>query len=255
MNYLTAVHTDVGIRKRVNQDSVLIETAATDYGQIMFGVVCDGMGGLAKGEVASALLVKAFSEWFHKEFPRILYEGMDVDILRDSWINLIFAQNGKISCYGRNCGVSMGTTVVALLLVKNNYYVINVGDSRVYYLKDGIHQITTDQTVVQREKDLGRLTLEEAKVHPRRNVLLQCVGASSIIKPDFHVGEYERDSVFMICSDGFWHMIEPWEFAEKIRTTDMVTEEKLKETAVYFTELSKVRREDDNISVALIRAY
>lgn len=61
MNYLTTVHTDVGIRKSTNQDSVLIETAATDYGQVLLSVVCDGMGGLAKGEVASAILVKAFS--------------------------------------------------------------------------------------------------------------------------------------------------------------------------------------------------
>ena len=57
MNYLTAVHTDVGIRKKTNQDSVLIETAATDYGQVLLSVVCDGMGGLAKGEVASAIPV------------------------------------------------------------------------------------------------------------------------------------------------------------------------------------------------------
>lgn len=69
MNYLTSIHTDAGIRKDRNQDSVLIETAATDYGQILLSVVCDGMGGLAKGEVASAMLVKAFSGWFHQELP------------------------------------------------------------------------------------------------------------------------------------------------------------------------------------------
>lgn len=255
MNYLTAVHTDVGIKKSTNQDSVLIETAATDYGPILFGVVCDGMGGLAKGEVASAILVKAFSRWFHQEFPKILYGGMEANKLRDSWTNLILEQNLKINEYGLGCHVSLGTTAAALLLIDNIYYIINVGDSRVYYIKDGINQMTTDQTYVQREMDLGRMTPDEARVHPRRNVLLQCVGASSVIEPDFYVGEYAKDSIFMMCSDGFRHLIEPQEFVERIRPELMVTEEKMKETAVYFTELNKSRREDDNISVALIRAY
>lgn len=255
MNYLTAVHTDAGIRKSTNQDSALIETAATDYGQILLSVVCDGMGGLAKGEVASAMLAKAFSRWFHQEFPRLLYSGLEVNALRESWTNLILEQNQKISNYGLECNVSLGTTLAALLLVDNIYYIINVGDSRVYYTKDGFHQMTLDQTYVQREMDLGRMTQEEAKTHPRRNVLLQCVGASSVIEPDFYVGEYQRDSLFMMCSDGFRHVITPEEFHEKMKPELMVTEEKMKETAVYFTELNKGRGEDDNISVVLIRAY
>ena len=151
--------------------------------------------------------------------------------------------------------MSLGTTLAALLLVDNIYYIINVGDSRVYYTKDGFHQMTLDQTYVQREMDLGRMTQEEAKTHPRRNVLLQCVGASSVIEPDFYVGEYQRDSLFMMCSDGFRHVITPEEFHEKMKPELMVTEEKMKETAVYFTELNKGRGEDDNISVVLIRAY
>ena len=255
MNYLTAVHTDAGIRKSTNQDSALIETAATDYGQILLGVVCDGMGGLAKGEVASAMLAKAFSRWFHQEFPRLLYSGLEVNALRESWTNLILEQNQKISNYGLECNVSLGTTLAALLLVDNIYYIINVGDSRVYYIKDEFHQMTLDQTYVQREMDLGRMTQEEAKTHTRRNVLLQCVGASSVIEPDFYVGEYQRESLFMMCSDGFRHVITPEEFHEKMKPELMVTEEKMKETAVYFTELNKGRGEDDNISVVLIRAY
>ena len=84
---------------------------------------------------------------------------------------------------------------------------------------------------------------------------LQCVGASSVIEPDFYVGEFEKDSVFMMCSDGFRHVIQPEEFYERLKPELMVTEEKMKESAVYFTELNKSRREDDNISVVLIRAY
>ena len=64
MGFLSVVHSDRGIKKNTNQDSVLIKEASTDYGDVMLAVVCDGMGGLAKGEVASAALIKAFSMWF-----------------------------------------------------------------------------------------------------------------------------------------------------------------------------------------------
>ena len=73
MGFLSVLHSDVGIKKNTNQDSVLIKVASTDYGEVMLAVVCDGMGGLAKGEVASAALIKAFSDWFEQEFPEILY--------------------------------------------------------------------------------------------------------------------------------------------------------------------------------------
>ncbi len=255
MNYISAVHTDVGIKKKTNQDSIFIETAATDYGQVLLGVICDGMGGLAKGEVASAILIKAFAKWFHIEFPKLLYTGIDPNRLRESWTKLILEQNKIITDYGLDCNVSLGTTVVALLLIDNLYYAVNVGDSRVYLMKEDIQQITVDQTVVQREMELGRMTPEQARKSPQRNVLLQCVGASSVIEPDFYVGEVIPDSIFMMCSDGFRHVITPEEFFQRLNPQVLTTQEIMKESAVYFTELNKKRREEDNISVALIRAY
>ena len=254
MDYLTAVHTDAGVKKNKNQDSVLMETAVTDYEKVLLCVVCDGMGGLEKGEVASAILVKAFSDWFRREFPGILYKKMEADTIKGSWRSLILEQNRKIKKYGWKCHVCMGTTVAALLLVNHTYYILNVGDSRVYYLKGNITQITVDQTFVQREVHLGRMTSEEAENHPRRNALLQCVGAGCVPEPDFYTGEFERESVFMVCSDGFRHKIRPEEFSERLNPAWMCTEETLKENAVYFTELNKSRGEEDNISVALIRS-
>ena len=82
MDFLIAAHTDVGIRKKTNQDSVLIKVADTDCGKVCFAAVCDGMGGLRKGELASATLIRDFSDWFDSEFPEILYEGLDTIVLR-----------------------------------------------------------------------------------------------------------------------------------------------------------------------------
>ncbi len=150
MNYLTAVHTDVGIKKATNQDSLFLETAATDYGRVVLAVICDGMGGLAKGEVASAVLVRDFADWFHRVFPGLLYGGLTPETVKESWERLILDTNQKITEYGLNLHVSLGTTVTALLLVDGTYFIINVGDSRAYLLDGGMNQLTVDQTFVQR---------------------------------------------------------------------------------------------------------
>ena len=96
MDYLVAVHTDVGIRKSTNQDSVLLQTAHTNLGNIAFGCVCDGMGGLAKGELASATLINAFAAWFQKDLPEMLAEGFDQAVLYAQWKNIILTQAKKI---------------------------------------------------------------------------------------------------------------------------------------------------------------
>lgn len=90
----------------------------------------------------------------------------------------------KIKQYGAGQGVNLGTTVVALLVTDRRYYLMNVGDSRAYLVNDKLIQLTKDQTFVGREIELGHMTIEQAKTDPRRNVLLQCVGASEIVNPD-----------------------------------------------------------------------
>lgn len=258
MSFLSIAHTDVGIKKRTNQDSVLIKEASTDYGRVLLAVVCDGMGGLAKGEVASAALARAFSEWFENEFPYVLYEdskegNIDFDALQLSWNRLIDSTNRAIEAYGESFHAPCGTTLAALLLMNNHYYVVNVGDSRVYRLNENFYQITKDQTFVQREIDEGRMTEEEARNHPQRNVLLQCVGASNMIVPDFFEGTYNSGDLFMSCSDGFRHLITNEEFMKIIQPMQIKDEQSMKNAAIYCTELNKQRKENDNISVLLIK--
>lgn len=258
MGFLSIAHTDIGIRKNTNQDSVLIKEANTDYGKVNLSVICDGMGGLAKGEVASAALIRAFSVWFEEEFPFILYKerneaGIDYNALQKSWNELIDSVNNKIGVYGEKCHALCGTTVAALLLVEGIYYIINVGDSRVYLIRDNMESLTKDQTFVQREVDEGRMTPEEAAVHPQKNVLIQCVGASPVVMPDFYNGTYEKGDVFLLCSDGFRHVISPEEFIKILNPQSLITEKDMKDAAVYCTELNKQRKENDNISVIITK--
>lgn len=77
MNFLTAVHTDVGIKKKTNQDSALIVEAETPRGRAMLAVIADGMGGLAKGELASATVIRAFDTWFENDLPEVIGDELD----------------------------------------------------------------------------------------------------------------------------------------------------------------------------------
>lgn len=260
MEFLSIAHSDVGIKKNTNQDSVLIKEASTDYGKVLLAVVCDGMGGLAKGEVASAALVKTFSSWFEETFPDILYNRrnedgrMDRMELEREMNRLAIEVNQRIAEHGQQYHVSMGTTIALLLMAEGNYYTMNVGDSRVYKLdQTQICQLTKDQTFVQRELDLGRMTPEEARNHPQRNVLLQCVGASEVIIPEFTFGEYRENEVYMVCSDGFRHVISEEEFLKLMTPDKLHTEKDMRNAAIYCTELNKSRMEKDNISVILVR--
>ena len=103
----------------------------------------------------------------------MLERGFDPDELRLQWDNIVLEQNQKISAYASSQGTRMGTTITTILIIGGQYYIMNVGDSRAYMLTDQLYLLTKDQTVVQYQLDMGMITLEEALVHPQRNVLLQ----------------------------------------------------------------------------------
>lgn len=253
MKFLVSAYSDIGIKKKTNQDSVLVETAQVGKGEIAFAMVCDGMGGLEKGELASATVIKAFAQWFQFSFPQMLENGFSDRILEERWREIIYAQNSRIQTYGNEQGISLGTTAVCILIYDGSYYVMNVGDSRAYRISAHVEQLTKDQTFVQREIDAGRMTLKEARVDSRRNMLLQCVGASEYIEPDFFKGDVREDEVYMLCSDGFRHIITEEEIYEQLSPMALETEKDMLENSTYLTELNKHRREEDNISVVLIK--
>ena len=159
----------------------------------------------------------------------------------------------KIMMYGRSCGVSLGTTACVLLLCGNRYFVSNVGDSRAYVITERLYQITKDQTYIQREMDLGRMTYEEAMVDPQRNVLLQCIGASDIVEPDFYEGQLIAGQEFLLCSDGFRHIISPEEIYNALYPPMMTDEAVIRDGLRKLTELNKARLEVDNITSVLIK--
>ena len=257
MNFIVSATTDIGLTKSTNQDSYNVRVFSTKQGKVVLAVLCDGMGGLAKGEVASASLVNAFCKWADNKLPILCESEITDSDIRADWVGIATEYNEKIKLYGKKCGLSsgLGTTVTALLLTENRYYIINVGDTRAYEITDSVAILTKDQTVVAREVELGNLTPEEAETDSRRSVLLQCIGASDDVYPDMFFGDTKLNATYMLCSDGFRHEITNKEIYDFLNPNVMVDADGMKHNMESLIELNKQRQERDNISVITIRTF
>ena len=250
MNYFLAAQTEVGLKKSCNQDSVILKRAKFKGEEVCIGIICDGMGGLSCGELASKSIAEAFSDWFLYSYSK--YESIwDESRMREDIRSIISSENEGLLHYGKEHGIYLGTTVTAFLLAGNRFFVWHVGDSRLYKISSSkIERLTNDHTVIAKEIAEGRLTEKEAKKDPRRNVLLQCIGATSDVNPDMFCGEVEKGDILLLCSDGFRHEISEKEILNMLLKCDNSKfNEKLRE----LIDLNLKRKELDNISVALVK--
>ena len=253
MRYFGAVVTDKGIKKETNQDSVCLKIAETADGkQVVLAIVCDGMGGLEKGELASATVIRRFSAWFHNELPGKL-DNFSWQEIAEEWITFLKKTNQEILQYGKEIKVNLGTTVSAMLIVDDEYVIAQVGDSRVYRIDSVIEQITEDQTFIQREMNRGTMTLEEAMQDRRRNMLLQCVGSSRDVDPVLTFGKVMNNEIYLICSDGFRHKISSDEIYENICPNQIFSSSNLEQKEKQLIAVVKARQEKDNISVVAFK--
>ena len=212
MRYRVAYGSRMGVKRKVNQDALLVKCGVCEGESVVLAVVCDGMGGLRKGEVASAVVVRAFAQWFERELPVVLMCGGMGEKVFDSWEKMIQEVHRRIWIYGEKGGFEMGTTLTAMLFWRAEYYVAQVGDSRAYQVSDKVLQLTEDQTWVERQVLLGRMSRDKAMGDGRRNILLQCVGASREVKAVYKKGKVQKNVIYLICSDGFWRGMEEREF-------------------------------------------
>ena len=252
MHFSAIADTDIGNVKTSNQDSVLIKHATVDDTEILLAVVCDGMGGLSKGELASATVIKAFSKWFDEELPYEL-ENLDMNVIGSNWSLLLKDLNVKLLEYSSKNNIDgIGTTFSGILFIDDKYVIAHVGDSRIYRIFSSLEQITTDQTFVAREISRGTMTLEQAKTDKRRNLLLQCIGASRVVEPEIICGNTER-GVYMVCSDGFRHEISENEIQQSFDPKVLTDKNITKRNARYLIDTVKSRNERDNISVIVVK--
>jgi protein phosphatase len=199
MRFSCAARTDVGVVRSGNEDTYLM---ANDRGLF---IVADGMGGHAAGEVASDMATRIIAEQFHPA------RGMSDDELMSQLVAAIRSANDAIfrRTLSEHDKRGMGTTATVLDLLPRRYMIGQVGDSRAYLLRGGVlSQLTKDHSYVQEQVDAGRLTPEEARVHPYANVITRCVGSSSDVVPDLYLGTLEADDLLLLASDGLTGMLD-----------------------------------------------
>ena len=233
--------TDTGRVRSHNEDSVTI--VRNGSGEYLL-VVADGMGGHRAGEVASSLAVTHLG----KRFSSISSIGSKLDAV--NWLNdNVNEINESILEYAKNHFDSkgLGTTLV-LALLTNDYLIFgNIRDSSGYLLKNNkLHKVTHDHTLVNLLVEAGDLTEEEAKVHPKRNVLMKALGAGEKIDIDIFDVEKDVDGV-LLCSDGLTTMLQK-EQVEKILEEDLTIEQKVAK----MIKKCNSRGGQDNISVAYL---
>lgn len=199
MRFTCAARTDVGVVRSGNEDSYLM---GTDRGLF---IVADGMGGHAAGEVASEMATQIIAEQFRP------VRGMSDDELMAQLIGAVRGANDAIfrRTIAEHDKRGMGTTSTVLSLLPRRYVIAQVGDSRAYMLRGGVlTQVTKDHSYVQEQVDAGRLTPEEARVHPYANVITRCVGSSSDVVPDLYFGSLEPGDILLLASDGLTGMLD-----------------------------------------------
>lgn len=264
MRFLATAYSDAGLVKKTNQDSCLIEIANTPYEEAALVAVADGMGGLKKGELASATVLRTLSAWFETKLPSSL-EALDSSVeglerfVEGQWHGLVQELNLKIMRYGFEHQYGLGTTLTAMLAFGARYTIVHVGDTRVYEItNEKVTQITTDQTFVNREIAAGRLTKEEGKTHPQRNVLLQCIGSSKEVNPDIIHGNLNPNASYLLCSDGFRHVLATDELRATLAPAVLQWQDKRKSSfpakaLKSLADTVKKRKESDNITAVLLQ--
>ena len=207
---LSAASSHVGKIRASNQDSGSV-------GRHVF-VVADGMGGHAGGDVASAVAVQHLFG-IDREYSSV-EEAREV-----LFTNIMEAGQELTNTVVEHPELTgMGTTVSAMVRVKNQMVIAHIGDSRIYRLREGVlEQITTDHTFVQRLVESGRITPEEAAVHPRRSVLMRVLGDVDVTPDvDTHIVDTQPGDRWLLCSDGLSGYVPERDIAETLLTVDDV---------------------------------
>lgn len=221
---------DVGCKRNGNEDAAeVLLSAAGDRG---LALVADGMGGHAGGELASGLAAAMFAERFSR------YETAE------DLADLILEADARIAAEHKGAG----TTVVAVLADLETLKVAHLGDSRAYLWRDGtLRQLTSDDSWVQTQVDVGRLTPDQARTHPRRNVLLKAVGTGRQEHATARTFRFFEGDVVLLTSDGLHGVV------SEDRIAAAMPGPHLDETARRLVEMALHGGGPDNISVALLR--
>ena len=236
--------TDKGSVRTVNQDAFRVADMPERGAAAL--VLCDGMGGERAGEVASETAAEAFADYSFRRFSDT-EPPLAEDTAREAaaWANLRVYDRAMRdeSCRG------MGTTLVAAVIAADDCVIVNVGDSRCYWMAEGqLQQVTKDHSLVQEMVDAGLIDREQARTHPRKNVITRAVGMERRVPCDIFRIDLRPGDTLLLCSDGQSNTVTDREMAGVI-----AHETELKDAGEKMLSMALERGAPDNVTVLLAR--
>lgn len=248
-----------GTTKSVNQDAHCILSAETSLGEAVLVAVCDGVGGLSCGELASSFAVREIARWFEESLPGYLGSNvrdgvLDLSNIEGAWTVLLEDVNARIRRHGQSVNAYMGTTATVLLVIGGRFAIAHVGDCRAYRFRGGAHELLTrDQTLIQREVESGRISAEAALTHPRGSVILQALGAQEGIDPAFYFGDARDGDMFLVACDGFYRRLDVDGLDVRLARLGQASEEALGAVLADAVEQVAAKGEKDNVTAVLLQ--
>ena len=220
--------TDVGKLREINEDFYYIPN---EEDEVQVFILADGMGGYNGGEVASRLATTTALSYIKSNFENTPKEKEDIlNLIKSAmeYANMIVYEksNEEKELEG------MGTTLEVCLIHNNKAYIGHIGDSRIYRIrKEFIRKLTHDHSYVQNLVKDGTITEEEARNHPKKNMLMKALGCTAFVEPDVTAKGFIKDDIILMCSDGLSNMLKDEEIYEIIREEGENAAEKLVEKA------------------------
>ena len=232
--------TDVGMVREVNQDYVFCYENPIGQVSNLF-LVADGMGGHKAGDYASRYCVEKVVESIKNGTIRSPISIMERAI-----------QEANAAVYSKAESEEtlngMGTTIVAATILGSELYIANVGDSRAYLIREGIHQITEDHSLVEAMIQSGDIDRKDARLHPNKNVITRAIGTAVTVQADFFEISVEEGDILLLCTDGLTNMIEDDEICQIIKSeTDM------KKIGTELVRVANANGGRDNIGIVLVQ--
>lgn len=227
--------TDVGLRRKINEDSMLVRT------QRGLWAVADGMGGHEAGEVASAKVVEALSHLSPAGGVDAIVEAAQAALAE---VNLALIDLAHSGLQQR----TIGSTVVGLVISDGKYRCFWAGDSRAYRVRGPhIRQISRDHSLVQDLVDAGMISADEAEGHPNSNVITRAVGVNEDLVVDTAAGDARPGDMFLLASDGLTRLVNDEELLDQLSSAPMA------EAADRLVEMVLARGAPDNVSLIIVK--
>lgn len=197
-------NSDVGKAREINEDFYYTSNSQ-DY--LKLYILADGMGGYNGGEIASKLATISVKGYIESNFNKIEHtKEAIIELIKNAieYANMVVYEKAK-ECEEFS---NMGTTIEVLVIYNNKLFIGHIGDSRIYRIrKNIIRKLTEDHSYVQELVNDGTITKEEAKNHPKKNMLMKALGCTPYVEPDLTIKGFLKDDIVIMCSDGLTNML------------------------------------------------